>query len=563
MTDTIRVIRAKRIHTMSRNRPIATHAAISDGRILAVGDAADCARWNVGKIDDRFADRVLMPGLVEAHAHAMEGGVWKDLFLGYFRRHAPDGRLEGGLGSPRAVIERLKEREAQLDDPDAPLLAWGFDPIYFGAARLTRLDLDEVSTTRPILIIHASFHLMTVNSVVLMRGGMDKATGVEGILRDPNGMPTGELREMAAMFMAQKVVGDAFALRDITPDILGRFAQSAVNAGVTTCTDLHQKLTEGVVAAYVSATSDEDFPLRCVPALAAVSMPPAEGIRRMEEIRRLANDRFHPGPVKVMTDGSIQGFSARLKWPGYHNGAPNGIWNMPPAQLRDLIRAYNAARIQMHLHVNGDQASEFAIDVLTGALADAPFPDHRHVLQHCQMADESQFRRMAATGICANLFANHIYFWGDQHHALTMGPDRAQRMDACATALASGVPLAIHSDAPITPLAPLFTAWCAVNRRTASGRVLGAEERISVPEALRAITLGAAWQLKLDHLVGSIEVGKFADFAVLEDDPFEVPPEALKDIRIAGTLVSGRFHASRITGAPPVPMALPTAEVRA
>jgi predicted amidohydrolase YtcJ len=146
---------------------------------------------------------------------------------------------------------------------------------------------------------------------------------------------------------------------------------------------------------------------------------------------------------------------------------------------------------------------------------------------------------MAKLGVCANIFANHIFYWGDQHYALTMGPDRAERMDGCGTAQRLGVPFAIHSDAPITPIGPLFTAWCAVNRRTASGRVLGEGERIEVEEALYAITLGAAYTLKLDDEIGSIEVGKFADFCVLEDDPLTVAPDALDRIRIWGTVLGG------------------------
>ncbi len=155
------------------------------------------------------------------------------------------------------------------------------------------------------------------------------------------------------------------------------------------------------------------------------------------------------------------------------------------------------------------------------------------------MADEAQFRRMAALGICANLFANHIYYWGDQHRDITMGPDRAARMDACRTAERLGVHFTIHSDAPVTPLGPLFTAWCAVNRLTASGKVLGPEERISVDSALRAITLGAAYTLKMDHLVGSIEPGKFADFAVLDGDPYETAPEELRHVGVWGTIIGG------------------------
>jgi hypothetical protein len=150
------------------------------------------------------------------------------------------------------------------------------------------------------------------------------------------------------------------------------------------------------------------------------------------------------------------------------------------------------------------------------------------------------FDRMAQLGLCANLFANHLWYWGDQHHDMTMGPDRAHRLDDCRAALDAGVRLAIHSDAPVTPLAPLFTAWCAVNRVTPSGRVLGASQRLRVDEALHAITLGPAWTLKLDHEIGSIEVGKRADFAVLDDDPFAVDPMVLKDIPVWGTVLGGR-----------------------
>ena len=130
---------------------------------------------------------------------------------------------------------------------------------------------------------------------------------------------------------------------------------------------------------------------------------------------------------------------------------------------------------------------------------------------------------------------------------MTLGPQRANRIDACASALAAGVPLAIHSDAPVTPLGPLFTAWCAVNRLTPKGRVLGNDERISVPQALHAITLGAAWTLKLEQEIGSIEAGKRADFCVLEDDPLSVDPMALKDIGVWGTVLGGKvFEARRV-----------------
>jgi predicted amidohydrolase YtcJ len=147
---------------------------------------------------------------------------------------------------------------------------------------------------------------------------------------------------------------------------------------------------------------------------------------------------------------------------------------------------------------------------------------------------------MAALGMCANIFSNHIFYWGDQHHDTTVGPERARGMDACGTALREGVALSIHCDAPVTPMGHLHTMWCAVNRLTPSGRVLGEHECISADDALHAVTLGAAWQLKLDHEIGSIEAGKLADFAVLDDDPLTVDPVTIKDIGVWGTVLGGR-----------------------
>ena len=144
--------------------------------------------------------------------------------------------------------------------------------------------------------------------------------------------------------------------------------------------------------------------------------------------------------------------------------------------------------------------------------------------------------------MCLNIFANHLYYWGDIHLTRTLGFERCQRLEPLASAKRLNIPLAIHSDAPVTPLAPLFTAWCAVMRLSASGVQLGEHEKLTVPEALEAITLGAAYTLRLDHLVGSLEIGKFADITVLEEDPLTCEPDRLKDIRVKATLLGGEIH---------------------
>lgn len=344
------------------------------------------------------------------------------------------------------------------------------------------------------------------------------------------------------MFPVMRALGNAFKVAQESEEGLWRFARVAQFAGVTTATDMANAWTEEGASRLARVTSHEDFPVRIVTAYRSLDAPTEIelGLRGLGELQRLSNDKLRFSLVKLIVDGSIQGFSARLRWPGYYNGRANGIWVVPPGELPGIVERLHMAGAHIHVHTNGDEATEAVLDALEAALTKHPRPDHRHTLQHAQMADAAQFRRMARLGVCVNLFANHIYYWGDAHYTRTMGPDRANRMDACGTALRCGVPLAIHSDAPITPIGPLFTAWCAVNRRTSSGRVLGEAERITVGQALSAITLGAAYTLKMDHEIGSIEVGKRADFCVLDADPAAVAPERLKDVGVLATVLGGK-----------------------
>lgn len=545
------VYQARRIITMNPMQPDATFVAVREGRVLAVGDLDRMKAWGEFSLDTRFADKVLMPGLVEGHCHLKEGGMWTMPYLGWFDRGDPKGKVWPGLRSMDAVVARLREIDEQMraagKPAEEPLIGWGFDPIYFGGERMTVAHLDGASVVRPIVIAHANGHLMNVNSAMLRLAGITRDTEIDGVMKFPSGEPNGELQEPAAMFPVVRKVGSAGLLAPMDDEGMQGFAAIARLQGVTTATDLVNKLSEADCQVLERACADDHYSVRILPAFQAFhgTHGAAKGAEHVRALMARNTDRLRYGLVKMMLDGSIQGFSARLRWPGYFNGSPNGIWVTAPAQYEADFETYHRAGLTIHTHTNGDEASEVSLDVIERVLSRHPRPDHRHTLQHGQMMDAAMFRRMAALGLCANLFANHLWYWGDQHAEMTMGPDRAQRLDACASALAAGVPLAIHSDAPVTPLGPLFTAWCAVNRITPSGRVLGESERITVAQALHAITLGAAWTLKLDHEIGSIECGKRADFCVLEDDPLTVGPMRLKDVRVWGTVLSGRVFAAR------------------
>jgi len=546
-TSVTTIFRARRILTMHPARPEATHVAVREGRILGAGALDDLTGWGPHTLDERFADQVLLPGFVEGHTHLMAGTLWRYVYCGYFDATDPQGRTWPGLKTLDDVVQALcaAAAESPADAAAGPVVGWGFDPIYFGARRCRRQDLDRVSTTRPVGVMHASGHILNANTVALERAGLLR-TGIDhpAIPLGDDGLPTGELKGPEGMgpVLGHVGLGRSF----LSGDEAGAraFAKLAVRAGVTTATDLAATLADAEVDTLARVTAEADYPVRLVSFLRFIGMTPEAAVARAQALAERSSDRLRLGRIKLVADGSIQGFSARLRWPGYFNGAPQGLWYTAPDTIREVYTQALAAGVQVHTHTNGDQATEAALDALQAALAAQPVRDHRFTLQHCQLADDAQFRRMAALGMAVNLFANHHFYWGDQHRAVTVGAERAERMNACASALAAGLTMAIHSDAPITPMAPLFTAWCAVNRLTASGRVLGERQRIGVAEALRAITLGAAATLKLDGEIGSIECGKRADFAVLDDDPTAVPPEALKDLRVWGTVQGGRVFAA-------------------
>lgn len=538
----ITIFQARKVLTMNPSNPTATHVAVRDGRVIGVGSYDDVAGWGEHTLADDFRDRILLPGFVEGHSHATEGVFWQFTYCGSFARTDPDGLVWPGVKTVEELLDHLAQTEATTRGSGAPLTGWGLDPTHLGCPPIHRSLLDRVSKDRPIGLMHASVHILNVNSRALeLAGLMRRGIDHEGIPLDEEGYPTGELKGPGAYGPVAPYVGFDATRQLSDPEGLRAFGRLCIRKGVTTATDLANPLPGDTVARMRDVVDAPDYPVRLVPFCLFQGAAASPFCDRFQSLEQLSSERLHIAGIKVLLDGSIQGFSARLRWPGYYNGAPNGLWYTSPQQLRELLVIALGGNLLLHIHVNGDEAIDLALDLVEEALHECPRRDHRITLQHCQMADAAQFRRMKALGLSANLFVNHLFFWGDQHHATTIGPERAARLDACATAVSNGIPLGIHCDAPVTPLDPLFTAWCAVNRETATGRVLGTEERLSVAEALQAVTLGAAYTLRLDHEIGSIECGKRADFAVLDEDPTEADPTRLNDIAVWGIVQSGRI----------------------
>ena len=321
-----RIYRARKIVTMNPARPVASHVAVRDGRIVGAGTVEELAGFGDHRLDERFAGKILMPGLVEAHCHVMEGAFWRFVYCGYFDRLAPDGTTWPGLKSIDEVVARLSEAASGIEDAEAPLAGWGLDAIYFGARRLNRHDLDRVSTDRPVGVLNASCHILNVNTVALARSGLLRP-GVNhpGIPLVADGLPDGELRGHDAMGPANPHVG--FDRDSLACDEHGfrQFARQCVRAGVTTATDMAGMLPPDAVEMMLRVTAEPDFPVRIVAMRKLQNIAGSDLIARALELGPMSTDRLRLGAVKMVVDGSIQGFTARLRWPGYYNGAPDGL----------------------------------------------------------------------------------------------------------------------------------------------------------------------------------------------------------------------------------------------
>jgi predicted amidohydrolase YtcJ len=548
----ITVYPARYVITGDPSQPTVDAIAVRDGRVLAAGALDECRSWGAHTVDDRFVEHVIVPGMIEAHAHSLEGAFSLLPYVGWFDRHNVEGGTTPGIRSYDALLDRLREIDVATRGSSEPIIVGGFDPIYFrDVARLTREHLDRVSTERPIFVFHASAHLATVNTAMLDRHEITGDAATPGVARDAAGEPNGELQEIPAMSLAMSALSVILQTMN-DPEAIEVLGQICANQGLTTLTDLAAaglQRPEGQ-RRWHDIVDRDDYPARILQRHIAAIPPGAETWDdAADALLRLADDdtaKLRTVGLKIVLDGSIQGFTAKMDWPGYYTGTDHGLWMTPPAQLVDMCRPFHERMINIHTHCNGDLTIDLWIDTVEQLLRESAWLDHRHTVQHSQLTKAHHFRRMARLGMCANIFTNHIWYWGDQHHDLTIGPERARRMEPCATAEREGVSFSIHSDANVTPLGHLHTMWCAVNRVTPSGRVLGEHERISPESALRAVTLGAAHQLHLDGELGTIECGKAADFTVLEDDPLAVDQMAIRDIGVWGTVVGGvPFAANR------------------
>ena len=519
------------IVSMAPGHPAATSFAVRDGRFVAVGseDEVQAVRRGHTRLVD-LKGRTVVPGFIETHCHLSLYAMF---------------RLQANCATPpNRNIEEVKqeiEKMARRVDGRSWVRGWGYDDTLIAERRhLTRQDLDDAAPETPVFVSHISGHLAYANSPALEIAGIGRhcrqPAGGEVEL-DSTGRPTGLIKEDAQSLLARHMppydhAELKTAMREAMQDYYRAGITSAHDAAIGYFRDADQTLP-----IYEQLAAERQLALRTY-----LTVVEAE-YHRLSEIGTragLAPGHLKPGAVKFFQDGSIQALTAALEQPYHCQPHQRGSLLHKQEILDKFVDTYHRRGCQIAIHANGDRAIESTLCALEKACARHPWRDHRHMIIHCQMANRDQLQRMRRVGVVPSFFVNHVYYWGDRHAELFLGVERAQRIDPLATAVKTGLPFTLHSDLPITPVDPLLSMHCAVNRQTRDGVVLGPDERIRPLEALKAYTTWAA-RCSFDEAdKGCIAKGKLADFAVLSGNPLACEPEAINKIKVLQTVIGGK-----------------------
>lgn len=510
----------------------ASALAVKGEKILWVGRRED---WT-GTADQvtELGERALLPGFIDAHGH-----------LSFSARRAraanvaspPVGAVTGIASLQEVVSAHIAERGIA---PGDWVLGVGYDDSLLEERRHpNRDDLDAVSQRHPIVLMHVSGHLAAANSLALQQVGVtaDRPDPPGGQIRRRPGSrePDGVLEETAMAPLFPAFLGDGGLAAEDVRAVLANYASQ----GLTTVQDGAASLAD--YERFVEMAGEEGLPLDLT---VYPRVDSAEFQLPLEAPLGEYRNRVKLAGVKLILDGSPQGKTAYLSQPYFEPpaGQPadyRGYPTMPQEAVDALVARFAGAGTPMLAHCNGDAAADMLLNAIERAGRDAPLGDHRTVMIHAQTVREDQLQRMAALGVLPSFFSAHAFYWGDWHRDSVLGPERAANISPTRSALAQGLAFSVHNDAPVVPPDMIRLLWATVNRITRSGQVLGAEQRIPVLEALRAVTVHAAWQAFEECCKGSLTPGKQADLVVLSRNPLQMPLEELLDLKVVETVARG------------------------
>lgn len=537
---------AKEIVTLDPDKPKATAVAVVGDCILATGlleGLKKIAGNQPYKVDNTFADKVIVPGFIAQHDHPLLTALtMMSEIIAIEDWVLPSGTVPAAKNSEE-YLQRLTAANANLKDPKEMLLTWGYHHIFHG--KLTRADLDKISSKRPIVVWHRSCHEFILNTKALELIGVDAAfvSAMPETAQKQSNFEEGHFLEGGMFAIVPKLLPVI-----ATPDRFRaglEFTKEYYHAnGVTLGCEpggIYAKQSQDAQNAVLSPPQTP-FRYYFIPDGKSIyALYPDTTITETEKTLSWGQGMTSmvPKQIKLFADGAIYSQLMQMRDPyldGHH-----GEWIMPPDVFAKAFHIYWDAGYQIHVHVTGDAGVDMVLDNVEANMRRNPRYNHRTVLVHFSVSQKDQIERIKRLGAIVSGNPYYVTMLADKYSEHGLGPERADNMVRMGDVERAGISYSYHSDMPMAPSQPLFLMDCAVNRTTVSGRVAGEKQRNSREGALKAVTLEAAYSLQLENEVGSIVPGKLANFTILSDNPVTCKASKIKDISVWGTVHEGRI----------------------
>ncbi|WP_330746201.1 amidohydrolase [Chryseobacterium sp. CP-77] len=532
------------IITMEDSLPQVEAVAVKDGKILFAGTKSEAERFSEPATKMiNLNGKTLLPGFIDVHGHlTSRAGIMDAVDLS----PEPYGTVNSIKDLQNTIKNYIKNNKI---NGQQPIIGNGYDDAIMTEHRHpTKTELDAISKTNPIIVIHASGHASVANSAMLQLLGITESSkDPEGghIGRDKKtGKLNGKLEENASFTALLTLTEKMNTGKDTQAHAMENLMKAQdewLSYGQTTICD-GRTMGESV-ALLEKAASQHLFKAD------VVYFPDYEYFKKnfnsFKPKYMKYENRLKLAGFKFSDDGSPQGKTAWLTQPYLvpPEGQSKDYKGFPiftDETLYNDLKTLFQNHITAQLHVNGDAAIDQAIRVIKRLKDENIYhPELRATLIHVQNSRPDHIQKIKELGVIPSYFSTHAYLWGDWHYSSVFGPERAAFISPANSALKAGITFTIHHDAPVTPPDLITAVYAAVNRKTRSGMILGPNERITPMEALKAITINGAYQLQEENKKGSIKAGKMADFVILDQNPLTISPENLRNIKVLETIKEG------------------------
>lgn len=541
----VTILTASEIVTLDQHLAVANAVALEGDRLVAVGSKATLlARYPEAHVDERFAKSVIFPGLINQHDHPLLAALMMDTeVIAIEDWEMPEHSYPAAV-SPDQYRARLSA--ALKHHSGGVFVTWGYHRLWHG--EMSRHLLDELTRDIPVVVWQRSGHEFFFNSLAMQTFAINAQalSGLPSEVIAQIDLDRGHVWEQGALALLPKLLPVLANPQRYGP-ALERIKHYWHRAGVTHVVEPGGLTFPWLMETQMQVLGQRGTPFRMDYILDAKILAQQN---TMETIASAGdalaaewgseNSRYYPKQVKMFSDGAI--FSQLMQMRDGYTDGHHGEWLTDPQKFKAMFEAFWEAGYQIHIHQNGDQGLEFVLDVVADNMRRMPREDHRTTIVHFGFSTPEQVKQIADLGVIVSANPYYPVALGEKYSERGIGPERAQQMVRLGDLQKAAVSFSLHSDMPMAPGKPLFLMWCAVNRLDDAGSVIGPEQRISPLQALRAVTIDAAYSLQREADMGTIEVGKLANLTVLSDNPLRVNPMAIKDIEVVATVHEGTVY---------------------